>query len=54
MFKNVDGDRDGVVDGVQVTNGGFGTLLLQDWTVEQLIELGYLNNSRQVVGDWFG
>lgn len=54
VFKNVDMDRDGVVDGVQVTAGGFGTLLLQDWSVEQLIELGYLDASRQVIGDWFG
>jgi VCBS repeat-containing protein len=53
-FSDADVDGNGTADAVAVTGGRLGsnTVMLNDWTVAELVGQRYLSADHQVLGDW--
>lgn len=51
-FRNLDYNRDGVVDAVQIDGPGVGHVILNGWSVSALQAGGYLSASGGVIGGW--
>ncbi|MFC5067310.1 ExeM/NucH family extracellular endonuclease [Flaviflagellibacter deserti] len=51
--KNVDLNKDRLADGVEIASAAFGSVVLENWTVQSLTAAGHLSDGH-IVGGWIG